>query len=117
MDLLDSHEDVVSHSCTGLAVATVASVGPFIITVGESVESLKEMRTVKGLTQGEIAKKIGCHVQFVSNMERGISRMPPRFIKKYAKVLDVYPERIIRILVDRYETKLRTKSKIQNKAT
>lgn len=41
--------------------------------------------------------------------------MPPRFIKKYAKVLGVYPEIIVRILVNRYETKLRNKSKIQNK--
>lgn len=48
---------------------------------------LATLRNKKGLTQREIARKLGVHVQFVSNWERSKSKIPMKYAKKMASIL------------------------------
>jgi len=42
-----------------------------------------------GLTQVELAKKVGTHIQFISNIERGICGVPKTRAKNFARALGV----------------------------
>ena len=52
-------------------------------------ELLRRSRQTKKLSQGKLAKKLGCHVQFVSNWERGLCEPPTPLRKKALKALAV----------------------------
>lgn len=52
-------------------------------------ELLKRSRQSKKLSQGALSKKLGCHVQFISNWERGLCEPPTKLRKKTVKVLAV----------------------------
>ncbi len=48
---------------------------------------LREARESKDISQGKLAKKLGIHVQFISNWERGICEPPLHARKKLFKEL------------------------------
>lgn len=50
---------------------------------------LKAKRIAAGLTRDQLAKKLGMNPQAVYNYETGRSPVPPKYIKKMAKVLGV----------------------------
>jgi transcriptional regulator with XRE-family HTH domain len=69
---------------------------------------LGEMRRKAGLTQEEVAKKLGLgSPMFISNIERGIARLPVKHYKKVAKLYSVPVGRLIdyRIKQDRARLK------------
>lgn len=68
--------------------------------------TLREMRERQGLNQEQLGDKLGVHVQFVSNMERGIGPIPPKHFKKLARLLDVTTHAFIEISVERYKARL-----------
>lgn len=63
--------------------------------------ALKKAREDKKLTQAELAQKIGyTSPQFVSNIERGVTVFPQVNVKRYAKALDLNPEKLLRQIYD-----------------
>lgn len=60
---------------------------------------MKTARKRVGLSQGDLAEKLGFDSgQFISNIERGICALPPKYFKIASEVLDIY----IDDLADRY---------------
>jgi transcriptional regulator with XRE-family HTH domain len=51
--------------------------------------SLRKWRLAKKLTQDELAAKLKIDGQFVSNIERGVSCLPPKHFRKISEILDV----------------------------
>lgn len=47
------------------------------------------LRKVRGLTQVELAKKVGCSVEFISLVERGVNAPSVAGLEKFARVLKV----------------------------
>lgn len=47
------------------------------------------LRRAQRLTQAELAKKIGCSVEFISLVERGVNAPSVAGLEKFAKVLKV----------------------------
>ena len=77
---------------------------------------LKEKRQAAGLTQGQVAKKFGYStVQFVSNMERGISPPPKETFFEMMKLYKVSDAEIVEFLVqaqkEAIQSELRSKKK------
>ena len=61
---------------------------------------LKEKRTAAGLSQEEVATKLGYSTsQFISNWERGISQPPINTLKFLAKLYNVNPEEMFQVLL------------------
>ncbi|MCB0378100.1 MAG: helix-turn-helix transcriptional regulator [Bdellovibrionales bacterium] len=53
-------------------------------------EFLREQREAAGLSQKEVATKLGySSAQFISNWERGISAPPVKILRKLAKLYNV----------------------------
>lgn len=50
-------------------------------------KQLRTLRKKQGLTQVELARKIGVHGQYISNAERGMSALPPRSLRKLVKTV------------------------------
>ncbi|HEY8270411.1 MAG TPA: helix-turn-helix transcriptional regulator [Pseudobdellovibrionaceae bacterium] len=62
---------------------------------------LKDKRLLAGLSQGEVAKKLGyTSPQFVSNWERGLSDPPIRTLRKISTLYDVPLEEMHRVTLD-----------------
>lgn len=57
--------------------------------------TIRLSRENRGMTQQEFANKLGVHVQFVSNVERGKCLLPPTRVKKTAKVLNIWMKTIV----------------------
>lgn len=56
---------------------------------------LKEKRVAKGLSQGDVAKKLGYTTsQFISNWERGESNPPLNTLRKIAEVYEISPDEL-----------------------
>jgi transcriptional regulator with XRE-family HTH domain len=62
----------------------------------EFPEKLKKARIVKGLTQGQLARKIGADTQRVSKYERGVAAPTTALLVKLAEALDVTTDYLIR---------------------
>jgi len=75
-------------------------------------EYLKKARKSKGLTQAQLAKKLGYTAQFVTNWERGVSMPPIEKLGKVAKICSVSGREIADILIQQYEQKLKKALKI-----
>ena len=52
-------------------------------------EKLKKIRTQKGMSQGDIAKKLGVHRSYISGIERGIRNPTVKNIERLADALGV----------------------------
>jgi transcriptional regulator with XRE-family HTH domain len=59
---------------------------------------LKELRSKKGLTQNEFAKRCSLDRTFISMLERGLRQPTITTLFKIAKVLDVSPSSIVKQL-------------------
>lgn len=60
-----------------------------------SGSTIKLARKSRGMTQAELAKKVGMHLQFISNIERGICLIPPKKVKKFSKTLHIWTNTLI----------------------
>lgn len=62
---------------------------------------LKEQRENKGLTQAHVADKLGYgSPQFISNIERGISRVPIKSLRQFIEVYELRVNDVINILLE-----------------
>ena len=52
-------------------------------------EKLKEIRTEKGMSQGDIAKKLSVHRSYISGIERGIRNPTVKNVERLADALGV----------------------------
>ena len=50
---------------------------------------LKEAREKLGLTQAELAEKVGIHVNFYARLERGEEKPSVETVKKLSKILKI----------------------------
>lgn len=50
---------------------------------------VKELRTQKKMSQGDLAKILGVHPTYISGIERGVRNMSLKNIEKLAKALGV----------------------------
>ena len=50
---------------------------------------VREMRLKKGMSQGDLAKILGVHANYVSGIERGLENMSLRKIEILAKALGI----------------------------
>mgnify|MGYP000962803213 CR=1 FL=1 len=70
---------------------------------------LKNKRVHSGLTQGEVATKLGyTSAQFVSNWERGLSLPPITTLKKICSLYKVNQDEMFHLLVDHSVKELKT---------
>lgn len=65
--------------------------------------TLMEIRVKMGLTQGNLAKRLGVTTQFLSNVERGKARLPKPYFKKVSKLLDIPVKQMIKLRVQDLE--------------
>lgn len=62
---------------------------------------LREKRELKGLTQAQVAQRLGYgSPQFISNIERGISRVPIKSLRQFIEVYDLRPDDVIDLLLE-----------------
>lgn len=52
-------------------------------------QRIADLRRLQSLTQEELAEKLGCSVEFISLVERGINAPAVASLAKYAQVLKV----------------------------
>ena len=57
--------------------------------------AIKAYRTKEGLTQDQLAKKLGIEPTYLSVLERGRKDPSVALLKKTAKILDIAPEVIV----------------------
>ena len=69
---------------------------------------LKEKRESKGMTQAQVAEKLGYgSPQFISNIERGISRVPIKSLKAFMNVYELNADQVINLLLEEKKEQLR----------
>jgi transcriptional regulator with XRE-family HTH domain len=62
---------------------------------------LRQKRELKGFTQAQVAIKLGFgSPQFISNIERGVSRVPLKSLRAFIELYEIPKEEIIEILMD-----------------
>ena len=62
---------------------------------------LREKREQKGLTQAQVALQLGYgSPQFISNIERGVSRVPVKSLKYFIDLYGLKTNEVIDILLD-----------------
>ena len=59
-------------------------------------KNLKQIRTQKGMTQGDIVRALGVSRSFVSNIENGKTNPTLSTIKRIADALDVSVDRLLK---------------------
>lgn len=70
------------------------------ITNADEIKTLKEIRTEKGMTQKQVAEKIGIKsAQYISEVERGIHIPSLKFIYKLASLYELTPVKIVESLI------------------
>lgn len=70
----------------------------------EAGQFLKTMRERKGLTQRELAEKVGFdYYTFIAQIEAGRGRVPPERYGAYARALDVPSREFVRTLLKYYD--------------
>jgi len=74
----------------------------------------KELRLQAGLTQAELATRLGVRTQFISNIERDIASIPIKLINRCAKILKRDPEIFIQWNLERHEMLVRKKLNKKN---
>ncbi|MFA4818399.1 MAG: helix-turn-helix transcriptional regulator [Patescibacteria group bacterium] len=58
-------------------------------------ERLKKVRQEKGMSQGDIARKLGVHRSYISGIERGVRNPTIKNIEKIATALGVSPHTLL----------------------
>ncbi len=59
-------------------------------------KKVKEIRTAKNMSQGDLAKILGVHPTYISGIERGVRNMALKNIEKLAKALGVKIEELLK---------------------
>lgn len=70
---------------------------------------IKEQREKRGLTQAEISKRAGISVQYLSNIERDVSGLCPKYFTNICKVFKISPSKLEEIYLKDYIDKQREK--------
>ena len=74
---------------------------------GGLAEFLKEKRVAAGLTQSEVAHKLGySSPQFVSNWERGLANPPVFVLRDLTKMYRVGVDQMFDMIVDDFKSEL-----------
>lgn len=69
---------------------------------------LRQKREQKGFTQAQVASKLGYgSPQFISNIERGVSRVPVKSLKSFIELYELQMEEVIDMLLEEKRTQLR----------
>jgi len=69
---------------------------------------LREKREHKGLTQAQVAIQLGYgSPQFISNIERGVSRVPIKSLKYFIDLYGLATNEVIEILLDEKRSQLK----------
>ena len=58
-------------------------------------ERLKKIRQGKGMSQGDIAKKLGVHRSYISGIERGVRNPTVKNVERIAEALDISPHTLL----------------------
>ena len=77
---------------------------------------LKDKRSSKGLTQSDVARKLGYSTpQFISNIERGLCAPPVKNLKVLVKLYKLDPEELLDIILNEEESSLRKALSLRKK--
>jgi len=52
-------------------------------------QRIADLRKTRHLTQAQLAKAVGCSVEFISLVERGVNAPPVAWLENFAKALKV----------------------------
>ena len=52
-------------------------------------KKVREIRLKKGLSQGDVARRLNLHRSYISGIERGVRNPSLKVVQKIAKALDV----------------------------
>jgi len=74
---------------------------------------LKNARSDRALTQKDVAEKLGLHVQFVSNWERGICAPPGHSFQKMIQLLRLDRSELVDVMLN--DSKSYIQSKVYKK--
>ena len=81
--------------------------GANMITFGQYLKSARE---AAGLSQKDVGNILGCHVQYISNIERSCAFPPISYLKKMSKLYKTNESelkgRFLTAMADRYRTNL-----------
>lgn len=70
---------------------------------------LREKRESKGLTQAQVAMQLGYgSPQFISNIERGVSRVPLKSLKNFISLYNLQASEVIEVILDEKRDQLKT---------
>jgi len=58
-------------------------------------ERLKKLRQEKGMSQGDIARKLGVHRSYISGIERGVRNPTVKNVERIAEALSVSPHMLL----------------------
>ena len=58
-------------------------------------ERLKKIRHEKGMSQGDIARKLGVHRSYISGIERGVRNPTVKNVERIAVALGVSPHTLL----------------------
>jgi len=59
-------------------------------------EKIKELRTKNEMSQADLAKKIGVHSTYISQIERGIQNVSLKGVERLAKVFGVPTDSLLK---------------------
>lgn len=59
-------------------------------------ERLKQIRTKKGMSQGDIAQALKVHRSYIGGIERGIRNPTIKNVEKIARALGVSPDKLLK---------------------
>lgn len=71
--------------------------------------NFKMLRERSGLNQHQFALRLGIGHQFISNFEREVAPLPPKYFQKVAALCNVEVKDLVQMSIKRYERKLREK--------
>ncbi len=65
------------------------------MTKKELGKNIKKAREEKGITQEELAEKVGAHVSYISRIERGIANPAHDLLESIGKILKMKPSDLL----------------------
>jgi DNA-binding XRE family transcriptional regulator len=68
--------------------------------------SLRSLRKKSGLNQKEFAKKLNVHFQFISNIERDLAPLPPKYFPMVSVLCNTPVSTLINMAVRNYRNQL-----------
>ena len=79
-------------------------------------KKIQKARLKKGLSQKNISKALGLKSpQSISNIERGIAPVPPRYLKKLSKLLSLSEQILLEGMVENFVVKCKSLRKNKKK--